>query len=702
MSSNYFAPRTPIEIKLVKILEDCLSKKKIGIFDNFLEFGEEKSVLAKNLVSKIIATFGVELSTKDVVSSPTVFQVAKKISKNKYSLAERTVRSIVVPKVIHKIKRTTSNRVMSIGQKMIITAERTIKKPIYSVPFMAHLFGELNVSALERAINKIVERYENLRSIFKDYEYVIIKENVKVKISVVEGNKTEELISNELKKRFDLQNGPLIRVSLLRRSKKHHVCIINVHHIVFDLVSLYIFLLELSELYGSYVEKRVPRLEKVEYQFSDFSDWQIEYLSKNDTTSIKEFWKKQLKGIPHALEFPTDKLRKRKSFDGETLHFGIRKSLSEKVQKYCVANNIGYQFIVYLSVYQILLSKYSRQKNFAVGVAFTGRHYGNVEKIIGFLVNVLPFPVRVEESSTFDSFVRIVNDMYYSIYKNQDLPFEKILNLIRCERSMSKFENPLFQFVFNVITGINNLKSKMKGLVVEEIYPNVLISKFNITMTVYEKGGQVRIGIEYSTDLFKKETIVGLFKYYYILLERLLDNPKREIRKVSLLPKEEFDKQVFEWNRRNIKKYQKGTFKELFEKTVNENPSSIAVEFEDKTITYQELNSKSNIVAHLLIIHYKIKPGDFVAISVERSIDLIVYMIGIIKSGGVFFPLDPTYPKERLNFMINDAKPPLLIINSKFSSAFEDFVQEKKVIRADNRLLIISLKSGTVYKKDIL
>jgi amino acid adenylation domain-containing protein len=682
MSNNYFAPRTPTEIKLVELLGDVFSKKKIGIFDNFLELEGEAQV--KDIVSKIVTTFGVDLSIKDITTSPTVFQVAGKISK-------KSVRA-VVPVQKGEIR-------LSIGQRMIMTLEQMLKnQQLYVIPFVANLFGELNVSALKNAINKIVERHESLRATFrhnKDGKMVVrIKKTMEVQLPVTENGDVDEFISSELNKQFDFENGPLIRTSLLKCSEKHHVFVANFHHIVFDLISMYVFLSELAELY----ENGNSKLEEVTYQFSDFVNWKFGYLSSSKIENVKEFWKKQLDGIPRVLEFPTGR---RKSVDGNTLYFELERELSEKVKKYCSTNKINYIFIVYLSVYQILLSKYSRQKKFAIGVPFTGRQHGNYVDTIGFFVNVLPFPVNIDGGCSFNDFVQTTKSLYYGVYQNQSLPFETILNLIRCERGISKFENPLFQFVFNVISGINYLKSKMKNLKVEEIYPNVPISKFNLTLTVYEKDGQVKLGFEYSTDLFKKETIVRLFKYYSTLLERLLNEPQKEIGKVSLLPKEEFDRQVFEWNK-NVKKYPKGTFQEMFEKVVDENPSGVAVEFEDKTITYRELNIKSNQIAHLLINRYKIKPGDFIAISVERSIELIVCMIGIIKSGGVFFPLDPTYPQERLNFMTNDTKPPLLIINSKFSTVFEDFIQEKSNFMtndAKSPLLIMNSKFSAVYKE---
>jgi len=535
----------------------------------------------------------------------------------------------------------------------------------YNMPTALRLTGRLNTDALEWSINEIIRRHEILRTTFRliDNQPVqIIAEQLMLKLPVVDLQTAEErevmrLATEEARRLFDLETGPLVRARLLRLNAEEWVLIFTMHHIISDGWSMGVLVNEMAALYKSYIQDEPSPLAELPVQYADFAEWQREWLTQGNLERQLQYWKQQLGGELPILELPADGVRPpRQSFRGAVQRFTLSEELSAAIK------NLGRQegatlFMTLLAAFQSLLHRYTNQTDILVGTGIANRNRAELESLIGFFVNTLVLRTDFGGRPAFRELLGRVRDLTLEAYAHQDLPFERVVEELQPARDLSR--NPIFQVSF-ALQNAPMQELELPGLTLRTQEFETLTTRFDLECHMWDVAGGLQGFFFYSTDLFDEATVERLIEHYRKFLEAVVANPDRRVSEVDFLTEDERRKLLFEWNEiqhpiaRDICAHQ------LFEAQAAKTPGALAVEFAGEQLTYAELNERANQLAHQLRA-LGVGPEVLVGLSVERSLELVIGMLGILKAGGAYVPLDPSYPRERLQFMIEDAKPAVLL-----------------------------------------
>jgi amino acid adenylation domain-containing protein len=540
---------------------------------------------------------------------------------------------------------------------------------VYNVPMALRITGPLNVDILERSLTEIVRRHEVLRATFiavDDDPMQVLVESARFRVPVVDLRsipqeqrqaEMERLAQEEARRPFDLARGPLYRARLFRVGEQSFVLVLTIHHIVSDGWSMGVLFRELKHLYEAYLHEKPPSLPELPIQYGDYAIWQRQWLQGERLRKQVSFWKEYLDGAPHFLELPTDRPRPRtQTFNGAIESLVLPQSLSQGL--HALARKEGVTlFMVMLAALQTLLHRYTGQEDIVIGTPIAGRTRKELEGMIGFFVNTLALRGDLSGNPRFRELLWRVKESALAAYAHSDLPFEKLVEEIRPERRLS--QTPLFQ-VMLMVQNIEMDVPQIEGLSLELLELHSGTAKFDLTISVIEKKEGLRIGFIYNTDLFDSATMVRMLGHFQILLKSIIDNPDQRIGELSLLTPTERQQLLTQWNNINVHYPKRGCLHTLFEEQVERRPEAIALTFEGEHITYQELNRRANRLAHHLR-HLGVGAETLVGICAERSIEMVVGLLGILKAGGAYLPLDPTYPKDRLAFMLEDAAAPVLI-----------------------------------------
>ncbi|AUT02776.1 non-ribosomal peptide synthetase [Nostoc sp. CENA543] len=543
---------------------------------------------------------------------------------------------------------------------------------VYNVPFFWRIEGLLNINALEKAILEIVQRHEVLRTSFSmvdESPIQVIHAHPQVKIQVIDWrevpeaeqlSKAQHLAITELQQPFDLSNPPLLRVKLLKLGEKSHLLLLVIHHIVCDGWSMDIFRQELFTLYKAFCAGESSPLPALSLQYADFAHWQRQYLQGEVLQNQLNYWQKQLADVPPLLELPTDQPRPSvQSFRGSSEFLAINQELTQKLKRLSQESGTTL-FMTLLAVFALLLSRYSRQKDIVVGSAIANRNRREIEPLIGFFVNTLALRTNLEGNPSFIELLQRVKQVTLDAYDHQDLPFEKLVDELGLERSLS--HHPLFQVAFGLQSGTPE-KLEIPGLTLTRFEWENTTTLFDLSLIFRETPQGLTGEWEYATDLFAAETIQGMVRHFEVLLTQIIDNPHQSINHLSLLTEDEIQ-QLQIWNQTQTEYPQDKTLVDLFEEQVAKNPDNLAVVFESESLTYQQLNQKAEQLADYLIENYQIQPDTLIGISVERSLEMIIGVLGILKAGGAYVPIDPNYPQERIRFMLEDSGISVLLTQS--------------------------------------
>ena len=539
----------------------------------------------------------------------------------------------------------------------------------YNISSAFNLSGQINEEALFASINEIFRRHEILRTAFNTVEGKANLEILStvnfvpqiVDLSILpEKDKDEELLklSNiEANRPFDLSQVPLMRVTLIKLKFHEHVLIINMHHIISDGWSNGIFIKELAAFYEAHVKNEPLQLPDLPIQYIDFSHWQREWLKGDILENQLNYWEKKLENIHDRLELPTDFKRPAvQRHHGERIYFEIKPEVYKQLISVSNEEN-STLFILLLTVFNTFLMKYSGQEDICIGTPVSGRNRSEIEPLIGFFVNTLVLRNNLSGNPTIRELLKQVNKTAIDAYANQDVPFEKLVDLIQPQREMSY--TPMFQVMFAFIRseletiGLHNLEIKPIKL-------RNVTSKFDLTLEILERKNCLKAAIEFNTDLFKVSTIDRMIANFQVLLEKIIANLDVKLSNITLLSDLEQKQIVNTWNDNSIEGPIHSTFTALFEQQVVKTPDEIAVVYRQEKLTYYELNQKSNQLAYYLR-KMEIGPESLVCICLDRSVEVLVTIIGVLKSGAAYVPLDPTYPKDRLSFILNDSKASVLL-----------------------------------------
>ena len=635
----------------------------------------------------------------------------------------------------------------------------------YNVPSAYHIFGQLQLEALKLSFEKLIQRHQAFRTVFKAIDgqpMQVVAEKIDLHLPVIDlrhlpsatrEREARKIADNEANCPFDLSSLPLWRIKLIKLDEENHWLLFTIHHIVFDGWSSDIFFNELTALYEAACQSRACVLPKV-LQPKDFARWQQQHLQGDVLDRLLTYWKHKLSSTPQPLELPTDFPRPaHPSYRGATASIHLSESLAERLRILGRQKNATL-FMTLLAAFKVLLLRYTAQTDIAVGTPIASRSRPEHASMLGFLVNTLVLRTDLDGKKSFDNLLDQIRIVALEAYDHQDLPFDLLVEHLNPERDLS--HNPLFQVMFQ-LHNQSASGTPQKALMFEPLDIEIRTANFDLTLDIEESANGLIAEIEYSCDLFQPDTIGRMLNSFKTLLEGIVANPQQPIDKLPLLTIDERQQLLKVWSRardsngpeqtptlcpqamdlslsleateaglvgklahygdrsnaaaiatilqqflpqlqrvatetnyvpperilfeksdvsqlkvtwNQLAKPQNGPIKclhEYFVDQVRQVPNQIAVIYRDQQLTYAELNTKANQVAHCLIAQ-GVKPDMPVGICCERSLDMIVALLAVLKSGGAYLPLDPSYPQERLEYIMKDAQVDMVITQSPLKS----------------------------------
>ena len=660
---EYQAPRTQTEELLSGLWASVLRVPSVGVHDNFFELGGH-SLLATQLASRVRETFGVELPLRELFTRPTVAGLAEHVE-----AALRGGMRVMVPALV-PVSRDQELPLSHAQERLWFLDQLGPGSVAYIVPAAVRLKGWLDVEALQRTLDEVVRRHEVLRTRFiaVDGEPVqVIAPPSRLELPVIDLSELPEeereaeahqLAAAEAQRPFDLSVGPLLRVQLLRLREEDHVVLFTMHHIITDGWSTGILVREVAALYEAYIKGHESPLPELEIQYADYAVWQREWLQGEVLEQQLSYWRQQLGEELPVLQLPTDKPRPPvQSYRGRSLGFSLPAELTAELKKLSNAESVTL-YMTLLTAFKILLWRYSGQSDVVVGTPIAGRNQLATEGLIGLFVNTLVLRTNLSGDPSFRELLERMREVTLGAYAHQDLPFEKLVEELQPERDMSR--SPLFQVVFALHNEITETL-QLPGLEANEVGSAAdETAKFDITMAVTETDSELGGSLQYSTDLFEASTISRMLEQFERLLASAVSAPEQHISQLELLSSAERQQLLVERNETHVAYPHSRGIHELFEEQVALAPETPALTFQGQHVSYAELNSRANQLAHYLR-ELGVKTETPVGVCLNRSIEIVVAMLAILKTGGVYIPLDPEYPTERLAFIIEDISLPIIL-----------------------------------------
>jgi amino acid adenylation domain-containing protein/FkbH-like protein len=672
----YEAPRTELEETLARIWSEVLHVDKVGVHDDFFSLGGH-SLLATQVISRIRESAGVELPLRNMFEWPTIADLVLKIDEI------RTGGTLALPP-IHRFPRDRSLPLSFAQQRLWFLNQLDPDDPFYNVPLAVRLKGELNGEVLVDSINEIVRRHEVLRTTYtfqNDRPVQVIAQNATINVPKLDLSDLSAEMQEAAVRRmaiengrhvFNLQTGPVVRASLLKLAAKDHVLLLNTHHIVSDGWSIWRFVEEFSVLYHALLAGNPSPLPELPVQYADFAAWQREWMDGEVLETQISYWKNRLAGAPERFEMPTDRPRTPAlSYRGAVERCLYPRSLTEKLNAFSRSEGVTL-FMTLLAAYQTLLYRYTGQEDVVVGSPIANRINVEIEALIGFFVNTLVMRTDLSGAPTFRELLQRVRATALGAYSNQDVPFEKLVEVLQPERELGR--TPLVQVWF-VLQSAPPSSFRLPGLDIEGMDVHNGTSKFDLVMFAVEKQEGLACWVEYSTDLFDASTIQRMLGQYRVLLESILANPDQHVSKLPLLSSEERHRVLVEWNNTAREYRHDRCVHELILEQAERTPDAVAVFFENSRLTYRELNRRANQLAHFLRSR-GVGPETLVGIYLERSLEMVVGVLAILKAGGAYVPLDPSYPRERLGYILDDAKAPIVLTQSALAGELPNFGEQ--------------------------
>ncbi len=677
-AESFVAPRTPAEEQLAALWTQVLRVQRVGIHDNFFELGGH-SLLATQVISRLRAAFGVELPLRALFEAPTVAALTRRIDA---AVHARTVQTPPLVPVPH-----TGERPVSFAQQRLWFIDQL--QPggsAYNIPTALRLRGPLDVMAMEQAFTSLVERHESLRTTFdvRDGEPVQVIHALPhfplpvVDLSTLPPEECEaearRLATHEAQRPFDLARGPVFRALLLRLGEQDHVLIGTMHHIVSDGWSMGVLVRELTALYAAHATGQEARLPALPMQYADFAAWQRSWLQGEALERQLGYWRQQLSGAVPVLELPTGKPRPAlQSHRGAWQPVLLPASVTEALLALCQHEGTT-PFMVLLAIWQVLLSRYSGQDDISVGSPIAGRTRAETEGLIGFFANTLVLRTHVRPEATFRELLAQVRATTLGAYEHQDVPFEKLVEELRPQRSLS--HSPLFQVMLafqNAPTSSMELKGGAEGgtpLNVESFESGMQATKFDLTLSLSQRPDGLGGTLSYRTDLFEQSTILRMVEHLGTLMKSAVSAPDTRVGELSLLPASERQRLLVQWNDTRQEQRWDGALHERFEAQAARTPDALAVLDDAGSLSFTQLNRRANPLAHALR-QRGVGPEVRVALCLERGVDLVVALLAILKAGGAYVPMDPAYPRERLAFMLQDCGARLALTQSHLEARLE-------------------------------
>jgi amino acid adenylation domain-containing protein len=664
----YAAPRTPAEEVLAGIWAEVLGVERVGVAESFFELGGH-SLLATRVVSRVREAFGVELPLRALFEAPTVAGLARRVE------ALGGGASAVLPPVVAVERRGPLP--LSFAQERLWFLNRVDPdSPFYNVPAALRLSGALHAEALERALGEVVRRHEALRTVFEERDgvpaqvvapftgFVLAREDW----TEIEGPEREEVLRARLAaaaaRPFDLVAGPLFRATLIRLGAAEHVLLLCTHHVVSDEWSMGIFFRELAALYAAAAQGGEAALPVLPVQYADFAVWQREQLRGDVLERDLAWWRERLAGAPALLELPTDRPRPAlQTYRGARERIELSRGLLERLRALGRGEGAT-QFMVLLGAFQLLLAKYTGGGDVVVGSPAAGRTRGEVEGLIGFFINALVLRTDFSGDPPFREVLRRVRETTLGAYGRQEVPFGRLVEELRPERSLS--HSPLFQVLF-VVDDADDTPLRLPGVQAGVVELDVPVAKFDLSLGLAVGGGRFGATLEYATDLFERGTVLRMLAHLARVLEQVAADPALPLSRVELLSAAERVQVLDEWSAGPAAAAPDACIHHLFQAQAARTPDTVAVFRGGDALTYGELEARANRLAHHLRA-LGVGPERCVGVCLERTPALAVALLAVLKAGGAYVPLDPAYPRERLGWMAEDARLRVALTSSALAA----------------------------------
>jgi amino acid adenylation domain-containing protein len=576
---------------------------------------------------------------------------------------------------IHTDMRLTDNLPLSFAQEPLWFLQQLEPENVSDHLYMGfRLTGDLNVAALESCFNEIFKRHEILRTSFPEVDgkpvqiisptirFEVHNEDLRTLGDFKQNEEIQKQVNHTIKKPFDLAQGQLLRARLLWVKDDEHILILTMHHIISDGLSFDILFSELATLYEAFSSGKPSPLEVLPVQFADCALWQRQWLQGKLLEKQISYWKKKLSGSSGILELPTDKPRPAvQTHQGAKCFISFPKDLFDALK--VLSQDAGCTlFMTLVAAFQTLLYRYTIQDDLIIGIPIANRKLPELEKLIGLFLNTVVLRTDLSGNPNFWELLKRVREVILEAIANQDLPFEKLVKELKPQRDPSR--NPLFQVMFQY-SPRGNLE--LPGLSIERLEFDSGSAQFDLSLHLYEEAERLRGFFEYNTDLFEASTIDRMAGHFLTLLEGIVEKPDCSLSDFTLLTTAEKHQLFSEWNDTAMDLPRDKCIHEVFENQVKQTPEAIAVVYQNKEITYGELNTRANKLAHFLK-EQGVGSETVVALCVKRSIEMVVGILGILKAGGIYLPLDSAYPEERLHFMLEDSRARILLSDEKGGS----------------------------------
>ena len=654
-------PHTPTEDMLISLWRQVLGLDHVNARHNFFQAGGD-SLLATQLISRIREAVGVEISFQSFLEMPTIAGMARSIE-----AARHAVPAVLAPPM-QRVSRHSPTPLSYAQQRLWLIEQLGLSAHAYHLLSGLHMHGPLCVGALRQSFEEIVRRHEVLRTTFTNVggqPLQVIGPAIPFRMSVIDLRelphheqevRVQALAHAEIQRPFDLTQGPLIRATLARLTDEEHVLLLAMHHIISDGWSHDVFWRELAVLYEAFASGKPSPLPAPSIQYVDFADWQRQWLQGEVLDTQLAYWKQQLADVP-ALQLPADYPRPAvQTFRGARYVTTLSPTLTQALKALSQRHG-GTLFMTLLAAFQVLLHRYTGQDDIAVGSLIANRNRVEVEGLIGFFVNILVLRTDLSGDPSFRELLERVREVALGAYAHQDVPYEKLLEELRPPRDLSR--NPLFQ-VMIVLHNTPQQGMELPGLTVTPLEIDPGTARFDLTLEFWETPEGLRGRFEYSTDLFEAATIARMAGHLQTLLEGIAAEPEQRLSRLPLLTADERQRLLVECNSTAAPYPDDQCIHNVFEAQVNRTPDAVAVVCGEASLTYRELNQRSNQVAHYLMA-LGIGKETLVGLCIERSLAMVAGLLGILKAGAAYVPLDPTYPSERLAFMLEDARPPVVL-----------------------------------------
>ncbi|WP_144028931.1 non-ribosomal peptide synthetase, partial [Paenibacillus tyrfis] len=641
--TEYVAPRTAVEAQLVEIWQEVLGIGKVGIRDNFFEIGGH-SLRATVLVARIHKELHSSIALREVFQSSTIEQMAQLIEERD------TLTYSSIPLIEERAYYPVSS-----GQKRLYLLSHLEGGEIsYNMPEIMTVEGALDRDRLENVFQQLIQHHETLRTSFElidgqPVQRVHASVPFKVEYAQVGHEQLEHHIRGFIRA-FDLSQAPLLRVGLVELEQDRHLLLFDMHHIISDGVSVGIMVHEFGRLYEG------NELPSLRIQYKDYAAWQLSEIQSERVSRQEAYWLDAFKGELPVLDLPTDYVRPTlQSFEGNRFEFTIDNQRSSGLRK-LAAETGSTLYMVLLAIYTSMLHKYAGQEDIIVGTPIAGRPHADLESMIGMFVNTLAIRNFPSGEKTFYDYVLEVKETALRAYDNQDYPFEELVDKLNVKRDLSR--NPLFDTMF-VLQNAEPGDHELEGLQFKSYPHEHQVAKFDLVFTVVE-GAELVCSVEYARALYKEETIRRMALHFTQLMDEAIQTPHEKLSNLGMITEQEKMLITQSFNDTAADYPRERTLHELFEQQAEQTADRVAVVFEDKQLTYCELNERANRLARTLRAE-GVQPDQLVGIMVERSLDMIVGIFGILKAGGAYVPIDPDYPQERIQYMLADSGVGLLL-----------------------------------------